>query len=89
MRTQHRLSPDALRTGTIIKNLLIMEEKRMNELGLKELNSSELQTAGGISFTDALRFAEQIRTIIYFIGEYVPELIRGFKDGVLKQAVLR
>ncbi|MDD2292857.1 MAG: hypothetical protein PHD07_01440 [Bacteroidales bacterium] len=58
-----------------------MEELRMNELGLKELNSSELQTTGGISFVDALRAIEKIRLVVTFISNYIPELVEGFKDG--------
>ncbi|MDD2594646.1 MAG: hypothetical protein PHD11_02355 [Bacteroidales bacterium] len=65
-----------------------MEEKRVKELGLKELNSSELQTRGGASLVDYIKAYEQLRTVVDFLGDYIPSLIRGFRDGYRRPVMI-
>lgn len=57
-----------------------MEEKRLKELGLREMTSIELQSAGGATVSAAALF-EKVRAIINFIGDYLPKLLKGIVDG--------
>lgn len=60
-----------------------MEETTLYGRGLRELNSSELQMRGG---TDKGLFAnifEKIRNLIDTIADYLPNLLKGLKDGFL------
>ena len=57
-----------------------MEEKTMYGRGLRELNSSELQMRGGGSGVFANIF-EKIRNLIDTIADYLPNFLRGIKDG--------
>ena len=50
--------------------------------GLRELNSSELQIRGGGSGVFANIF-EKIRNLIDTIADYLPNFLRGIKDGFL------
>ncbi len=50
--------------------------------GLRELNSSELQMRGGGSGVFANIF-EKIRNLIDTIVDYLPNFLRGIKDGFL------
>lgn len=57
-----------------------MEETMMYGRGLRELNSSELQMRGGGSGVFANIF-EKIRNLIDTIADYLPNLLKGIKDG--------
>ena len=57
-----------------------MEEKTMYGRGLRELNSSELQVRGGASGVLAGIF-EKIRNLIDTIADYLPNFLKGLKDG--------
>lgn len=60
-----------------------MEETTLYGRGLRELHSSELQMRGG---TDKGLFAnifEKIRNLIDTIADYLPNLLKGLKDGFL------
>ncbi|HKM12489.1 MAG TPA: hypothetical protein PL115_01055 [Bacteroidales bacterium] len=57
-----------------------MEEKRLKALGLREMTSIELQSAGGATVSAASLF-DKVRAIINFIGDYLPKLLRGIIDG--------
>lgn len=59
-----------------------MEETMMYGRGLRELNSSELQMQGGGSGVFANIF-EKIRNLIDTIADYLPNFLRGLKDGFL------
>ncbi len=50
--------------------------------GLRELNSSELLMRGGGSGVFANIF-EKIRNLIDTIADYLPNFLRGIKDGFL------
>ena len=58
-----------------------MEETLMKGRGLRELHSSELQVRGGSGFfTDIF---EKIRNLIDTIADYLPNFLKGVKDGFL------
>ncbi|HOG41160.1 MAG TPA: hypothetical protein PK979_04125 [Bacteroidales bacterium] len=57
-----------------------MEEKRLKELGLREMTSIELQSAGGTTLS-AISLFEKVRAIINFIADYLPKLVKGIIDG--------
>lgn len=59
-----------------------MEEKKLLECGLRELNSSELQMCGGTANTLGKIF-EKIRNLIDTIMDYLPSFFSGFKDGLI------
>ena len=50
--------------------------------GLRELHSSELQMRGGASKVFAELFTK-IRNLIDTIADYLPNLLKGIKDGFL------
>ena len=58
-----------------------MEETMMNGRGLRELHSSELQVWGGGGFFTEI--FEKIRNLIDTIADYLPNLLKGFKDGLI------
>lgn len=60
-----------------------MEEKLMHERGLRELTSSELQMRGGTGKSTFATIFEKIRNLIDTIADYLPNLLKGFKDGIL------
>ena len=60
-----------------------MEEKLMHERGLRELTSSELQMRGGTGKSTFAAIFEKIRNLIDTIADYLPNLLQGFKDGIL------
>lgn len=62
-------------------NTTIMEEKMMKEWGLCEMNSSELLLRGGATKTVFATVFEKIRNLFDFLGDYIPSLINGLKDG--------
>ena len=59
-----------------------MEEKWMQERGWRVLDSSELQLYGGGNGTFA-KIMEKIRNVIDTIMDYLPNLLKGLKDGFL------
>ena len=50
--------------------------------GLRELTSSELQLRGGASSTFTEIFTK-IRNLIDTIADYLPNFLKGIKDGFL------
>ena len=59
-----------------------MEEKRICGSVLEGLNSSELCICGGVSAAVNLSdIIAIIRKIMEFLDDYVPQLLKGFKDG--------
>jgi len=60
-----------------------MEEKLLKERGLRELTSSELLLRGGAGKTTLATVFEKIRNLIDTIMDYLPNLIKGFKDGLI------
>jgi len=54
----------------------------MKAWGYREITSSELQVRGGADTTFTKVF-EKIRNLIDFIGDYLPKLLAGIKDGFL------
>ena len=59
-----------------------MEETLMYGRGLRELHSSELLMRGGGSGVFATIF-EKIRNLIDTLGDYLPNFLKGIKDGFL------
>lgn len=57
-----------------------MEEKMMM-LGLREVNSSELQIRGGAKASVFSQVVEKLRNFFEFLAEYLPQLIKGFAAG--------
>jgi len=57
-----------------------MEEK-MKVMGLREMNSSELQMMGGVALTVWSDVFGKIKAAINFIADYIPKIVKGFKDG--------
>lgn len=55
-----------------------MEERKMIELGLVEMTSSELQCRGGISWDN---FMSNVKAVVNFIVNYIPKLLSGFASG--------
>ena len=60
-----------------------MEEKLMNEWGLRAMTSSELQLRGGAEKKLLATILEKIRNLIDTIMDYLPNLLKGFRDGFL------
>ena len=58
-----------------------MEEKLMNEWGLRAMTSSELQLRGGAEKKLLATILEKIRNLIDTIADYLPNLLKGIKDG--------
>ena len=59
-----------------------MEEKRICGTALEGLTSSELSICGGIALgIDLGGIVAIIRKVIDFLDDYIPELLKGFKDG--------
>ena len=59
-----------------------MEEKRFCDTALEGLNSSELYICGGVAAEfDLGGIIAIIRKVIDFLDEYIPQLLKGFKDG--------
>lgn len=57
-----------------------MEENLLLETGLREMDSSELILRGGASGIWADIFSKA-KSLINFIADYIPKLIKGFVDG--------
>jgi len=55
-----------------------MEEIKMFELGLMEMNSSELQCRGGVSWDNLMK---NVKAVVDFIVNYIPKLVSGFANG--------
>lgn len=55
----------------------------MNEWGLRAMTSSELQLRGGAEKKLLATILEKIRNLIDTIMDYLPNLLKGFKDGFL------
>ena len=81
MRT-NRSIPDTCKDGNHL-TLTLMEEKLMHEWGLREMTSSELQLRGGAEKKLLTTILEKVRNLIDTIMDYLPNLIKGFKDGFL------
>ena len=81
MRTIRSI-PDTCKDGNH-ENLTQMEEKLMNEWGLRAMTSSELQLRGGADKSMWANLLEKIRNLIDTIVDYLPNLLKGFKDGFL------
>lgn len=60
-----------------------MEEKLLYERGLREMNSSELQLRGGADKSMLATIFEKVRNLIDTIADYLPNLMKGLKDGFL------
>ncbi len=59
-----------------------MEEKRFCDTALEGLNSSELYICGGVAAEfDLGGIIAIIRKVIDFLDDYIPQLLKGFKDG--------
>lgn len=59
-----------------------MEEKRFCGTALEGLNSSELNICGGVALEfDLGSIVAIIRKVIDFLDDYIPQLLKGFKDG--------
>ena len=58
-----------------------MEETMMIERGLRGLHSSELQIRGGGNIFTTI--FEKVRNLIDTIADYLPNFLKGFKDGFL------
>lgn len=54
----------------------------MKAWGYREITSSELQVRGGADSAFSKAF-EKVRNIIDFIGDYLPKLLAGVKDGFM------
>ena len=59
-----------------------MKETTMYGRGLRELHSSELQIQGGAGKVLTAVF-EKIRNLIDTIADYLPNFLKGLKDGFL------
>lgn len=62
---------------------MFMEEKSLS--GLVCLDASELQTRGGLTFKEFIQYAIYLEPIIHFVTNYVPQFVKGFKDGYYKK----
>ena len=51
--------------------------------GLREIHSSELQMRGGASSGFFSNLFEKIRNLIDTIADYLPNFLKGLKDGFL------
>ncbi len=59
-----------------------MEEQRKRATALEGLASSELAICGGIALEfDLGGIVAIIRKVIDFLDDYIPQLLKGFKDG--------
>ena len=79
MRTERSI-PDTCKDGKT-KSKTPMEETITYGKGLREATSSELLVGGG-SGAFANLF-EKIRNLIDTIADYLPNFLKGFKDGFL------
>ena len=60
-----------------------MEEKMTYGRGWRALTSSELQLRGGADKGLFATIFEKIRNLIDTIADYLPNLLKGIKDGFL------
>ena len=60
-----------------------MEETLLYGRGWRELTSSELQIRGGADKNIFVKVFEKIRNLIDTIADYLPNLLKGLKDGFL------
>jgi len=59
-----------------------MEEQRFCGKALEGLDSSELYICGGVAAEfDLGGIVAIIRKVIDFLDDYIPQLLKGFKDG--------
>jgi hypothetical protein len=58
-----------------------MEETLLYGRGWRELTSSELQIRGGADKNIFVKVFEKIRNLIDTIADYLPNLLKGIKDG--------
>jgi hypothetical protein len=63
-------------------NLIItMEEKRMNEIGLELMSSSELGIRGGTTGEIVRRILEITVAVCAFVKNYWSSIVKGYHDG--------
>ena len=60
-----------------------MEETTLYGTSLRELHSSELQMRGGAGKNIFVTVFEKVRKLIDTIADYLPNFLKGFKDGFL------
>ncbi len=59
-----------------------MEEQRLCGKALEGLSSSELAICGGVAAEFSLsNIISIIRKVMDFLDDYIPHLLKGFKDG--------
>ncbi len=64
------------------KNQKTMEEQRFCGKALEGLSSSELAICGGVAAEFSLsNIISIIRKVMDFLDDYIPHLLKGFKDG--------
>lgn len=64
-----------------------MEETMMYGRGWRALTSSELQIRGGADKNIFVRVFEKIRNLIDTIADYLPNLLKGIKDGFFGNSI--
>ena len=55
-----------------------MEENKLFEMGFVEMNSSELQCRGGLTWDG---FMDNVKAVVDFVVNYIPKLISGILTG--------
>lgn len=60
-----------------------MEETMLYGRGWRVLTSSELQTRGGADKSFFATVFEKVRNLIDTIADYLPNFLKGLKDGFL------
>lgn len=60
-----------------------MEETTLYGTSLRELHSSELLMRGGAGKNIFVTVFEKVRNLIDTIADYLPNFLKGFKDGFL------
>lgn len=58
-------------------------EVKMRDLGLCEMDSSELQLLRGGADVTISDIIDKIRNVFNFLADYLPKLLQGIKDGFL------
>ncbi|MBQ0024657.1 MAG: hypothetical protein KBT00_02895 [Bacteroidales bacterium] len=64
-------------------------EETMILKGLREVTSSELQMRGGAKKSTFSQIVDKIRNFIDFLSDYIPQIIKGFTDGLTGVPLLR
>ena len=58
-----------------------MEEKRMNEIGLELISSSELAVRGGTTGETIRKVLEITVALCTFVKNYWSSIVKGYHDG--------